>query len=95
MMNSVEFKGPCKAPIELKVDATIQGPKVPYDLKGEKTWVSFHYLNYFTLSGSGTFDGLGVSNPWKQDDCTKINQNCKPYVRDHNSHSLIFLNFHL
>ncbi|KAI9080953.1 hypothetical protein K1719_037114 [Acacia pycnantha] len=79
MRNSVDFEGPCKAPIELKVDGTIQGPKNPSDLKGAETWINFHYISDFTLSGSGTFDGLGVTDPWKEADCANTNLDCKPY----------------
>ncbi|XP_028803138.1 polygalacturonase-like [Neltuma alba] len=68
MPNTVTFSGPCKAPIEVKVDGTIQGIINPSTLKQEGSWVNFEYINFFTLSGSGIFDGLGVSNPWKQDD---------------------------
>ncbi|XP_054782943.1 polygalacturonase-like [Prosopis cineraria] len=78
-MNGLRLKGHCKAPIEVKVDGTILGPKIPSDLKKERTWLSFSYINSFTLSGSGIFDGQGVSHPWKEDDCTKQNEACKPY----------------
>ena len=71
-MNAVDLKGPCKAPsIELQVDGVI---KAPVDLKGVDQWVKIGYVNAFTLSGSGTFDGQGSAS-WKTNDCAR-NLNC-------------------
>lgn len=74
-MNAINVKGPCKAPIEVQVDGTIQAPANANDLKGADQWVIFGYVDFLTLSGSGVFDGQGAST-WKQNDCG-TNKNCK------------------
>ncbi|KAJ1410826.1 Pectin lyase fold/virulence factor [Sesbania bispinosa] len=74
-MNAVHVKGPCKAPIEIQVDGTIQAPANPDALNGAYEWVKFEYVDFLTLSGKGTFDGQGTT-AWKQNDCGK-NKNCK------------------
>ncbi|XP_054817843.1 polygalacturonase-like [Prosopis cineraria] len=85
-MHGLALYGSCKAPIEVKVDGIIQGPENPSDLQNEKTWLTFSDIDSFTLSGSGIFDGQGVSHPWTQDDCTKQNAGtCKPYNLAFNS----------
>ncbi|MCH4805137.1 glycosyl hydrolase family 28 protein, partial [Pasteurella multocida] len=42
---------------------------------GVDQWVKFGNLNFFTLSGSGTFDGQGPA-AYKHNDCTQ-NKDCK------------------
>ncbi|KAJ1415514.1 Pectin lyase fold/virulence factor [Sesbania bispinosa] len=74
-MNAVYAKGPCKAPVEIQVDGTIQAPANPEALNGAYEWVKFEYVDFLTLSGKGTFDGQGTT-AWKQNDCGK-NKNCK------------------
>ncbi|KAL3523428.1 hypothetical protein ACH5RR_016262 [Cinchona calisaya] len=61
--------GPCKAPIELRVQGTIKAPEDPSLIK-EGEWVNVQYLDQFTLSGGGTFDGQGAKS-WGQNDCAK------------------------
>lgn len=75
MLQQIELLGPCKAPIEVKVDGTIQAPQDPSQFNGNAQWVKFTYINFFTLSGGGTFDGQGAT-AWKQSDCGKRTQ-CK------------------
>ncbi|KAG5066403.1 hypothetical protein GLYMA_04G143200v4 [Glycine max] len=74
-MGAVDVKGPCKAPIEVQVDGTIQAPANPTDLKAAHQWFVVQYVNSFTLSGKGVFDGQGAT-AWKQNDCT-TNKDCK------------------
>ena len=74
-MNAVDVRGPCKAPIEIQVDGTIQAPANPSDMKGADQWVKIQYVDFLTMSGSGTFDGQGEA-AWKQNDCGS-NKNCK------------------
>lgn len=64
-MNGVDVKGPCKAPIEIQVDGTIQAPANQAEIKAETQWVKFQYMNGLTLSGKGVFDGNGAT-VWKQ-----------------------------
>lgn len=71
----MDLNGPCKALIEVQVDGKIEAPADPTQLNGKDQWVRFGYINFFTLSGAGTFDGLGEA-AWKQNDCGK-NKNCK------------------
>ncbi|KAF7807614.1 polygalacturonase-like [Senna tora] len=74
-LGQVDLRGPCKAPIEVQVDGIILAPANPNKLNGNAQWVKFGYINFFTLSGGGTFDGQGQS-AWKQNDCGR-NKNCK------------------
>ncbi|CAL0317414.1 unnamed protein product [Lupinus luteus] len=73
-MREVDVKGPCKAPIEIQVDGTIQAPADPSQLHGVEKWVSIGYVSHFTFLGHGIFYGEGAT-AWKQNDCTK-NENC-------------------
>ncbi|GAU36279.1 hypothetical protein TSUD_255330 [Trifolium subterraneum] len=74
-MNAIELKGPCKAPIEIQVDGTIQAPENPDDLHDAYEWVKIQYVDYLTISGKGVFDGNGEI-AWKHNDCGK-NSKCK------------------
>uniref|UniRef100_A0A2N9HIC3 Exopolygalacturonase-like n=1 Tax=Fagus sylvatica TaxID=28930 RepID=A0A2N9HIC3_FAGSY len=71
----VSLKGPCKGPIEVQVEGTLQAPVDPGYFKGSDGWVVFERIDQFTLSGSGSFDGQGQM-AWKQNDCSKT-FNCK------------------
>ncbi|KAF7806934.1 polygalacturonase-like [Senna tora] len=71
----VDLRGPCKAPIEVQVNGELRAPANPDKLDGNAQWVKFTYINFFTLSGGGIFDGQGPT-AWKQNDCGK-NKNCK------------------
>ncbi|XP_050379891.1 exopolygalacturonase-like [Argentina anserina] len=69
-VKEAEFKGPCKAPIEIQVQGTLQAPEDATQLTKPDTWIGFLYIDDFTLSGGGTFDGQG-SKSWKANDCQK------------------------
>ncbi|CAN6701866.1 unnamed protein product [Malus baccata var. baccata] len=69
------FKGPCKAPIEIQLQGTLQAPADGSKLPKADTWVGFERIDGLTLSGGGTFDGQEAT-AWKQNDCNK-NKNCK------------------
>ncbi|XP_061995756.1 exopolygalacturonase-like [Rosa rugosa] len=69
-LKEASFKGPCKAPIEVQVQGTLQAPPDGAQLSKPDTWIEFSYLDRFTLSGSGTFDGQG-QKAWKENDCHK------------------------
>ncbi|KAK4276320.1 hypothetical protein QN277_019282 [Acacia crassicarpa] len=74
-MGVVLLKGPCKAPsIELHVEGVIRAPSNVAQMKGASQWVQVAYVNAFTLSGNGVFDGQGPV-AWKQNDCTH-NKKC-------------------
>lgn len=74
-LHHIDLRGPCKAPIEVQVDGKVLAPKNPYHINEEEQWVRFGYVNFFTLSGSGTFDGQGEM-AWKQNHCGRNNK-CK------------------
>ncbi|XP_022157387.1 exopolygalacturonase-like [Momordica charantia] len=65
-LGTIDLTGPCKSPIEVQLQGTIQAP---IDLTGEG-WVQFKYIDHFTLSGGGTFDGQGKA-AWEKNDCDK------------------------
>lgn len=73
LVESVEFKGPCKGPIEFQVSGTI---KARPGLVGNNKWISFWKIDRLTISGSGTFDGQGET-AWPYNDCGK-NPKCQP-----------------
>ncbi|CAI9091045.1 OLC1v1025964C1 [Oldenlandia corymbosa var. corymbosa] len=85
-MNQVKLEGPCKAPIQLRVQGTIKANPDPYQFK-EGAWITINYLTQFTLSGGGTFDAQG-STAWKLNDCAKTGK-CTKLP---NSFSFNFLN---
>ncbi|KAH8480471.1 hypothetical protein H0E87_030660 [Populus deltoides] len=57
-LRKVTLAGPCKAAIKLQVDGILKAPVDPNKLSGGH-WVNFIYVDQFTLSGRGTFDGQG------------------------------------
>ncbi|KAL6225680.1 hypothetical protein ACLB2K_004529 [Fragaria x ananassa] len=73
-LKEASFKGPCKAPVELQVKGTLQAPQDGAQLSKPDTWIEFSYLENFTLSGGGTFDGQG-HKAWLANDCHK-NSKC-------------------
>ncbi|CAH1417499.1 unnamed protein product [Lactuca virosa] len=69
-LNVVEFKGPCKNPVEVKIDGTLIGPEDPITIPKGVQWITFSYLNNMTLSGNGTLDGVGGAMAWSTNDPT-------------------------
>lgn len=66
MTSGIDVEGPCKAPIEVKVDGTIQAPSdISKIHKGIDQWIRFGTMDHLTLSGKGIFDGQGAAT-WKQ-----------------------------
>ncbi|KAK7327674.1 hypothetical protein VNO77_21761 [Canavalia gladiata] len=62
-MGVIDLKGPCKAPIEIKVDGTIKAPANPDVLKNAYQWIKFGYLNALTISApdeSPNTDGIHI-----------------------------------
>ncbi|WJX67526.1 galacturonan 1,4-alpha-galacturonidase [Trifolium repens] len=64
-LNSIDVKGPCKAPIEVQNEGTIQAPANQDEIKGADQWVKFTHVDHLTLSGKGVYDGQGAT-VWKQ-----------------------------
>nr|XP_011457655.1 PREDICTED: polygalacturonase-like [Fragaria vesca subsp. vesca] len=73
-LKEASFKGPCKAPIELQVQGTLEAPQASAQLSKPDTWIEFSNLDNFTLLGGGTFDGQG-QKAWLANDCHK-NSKC-------------------
>ncbi|CAN0913071.1 G9 [Linum grandiflorum] len=51
----VEFKGPCKAPIEAEIQGNLMAPG---ELPGD-TWLAFRYIDNLHLFGNGILDAQG------------------------------------
>ncbi|KAL6140228.1 hypothetical protein ACLB2K_058528 [Fragaria x ananassa] len=77
-LKEAEFSGPCKAPIEMQLQGTLQAPEDSTQLTKPDTWIGFLYINDFTLSGGGVFDGQGAK-AWKANDCQK-NPKCSSTI---------------
>lgn len=72
-LTEARLQGPCKAPIELNVQATLQPSTSP---SSGKNWITFEYIDMLTLSGSGVFDGKGETVWGKTNGCGQGNY-CK------------------
>lgn len=77
-MKQVKLEGPCKAPLEFQLQGTLQASPDPKALP-EGEWFTVNYVNQFTLSGTGIFDGQGKA-AWAQNDCAKTKCAHLPYV---------------
>ncbi|CAN1224407.1 G9 [Linum grandiflorum] len=51
----VEFKGPCKAPIEAEIQGNLMAPG---ELPGD-TWIAFRYIDNLHVFGNGILDAQG------------------------------------
>ena len=69
-LSAIELVGHCKSPIKIQLQGTLQAPA---DLTGED-WVHFKYIDHFSLTSGGVFDGQG-KQAWENNDCDK-NPNC-------------------
>ncbi|XP_015881036.3 exopolygalacturonase [Ziziphus jujuba] len=65
-LTEAKLLGPCKAPIEVQIQGTLQAPAVM--TKASDNWVVIERLDGFTLNG-GIFDGQGKSSYGKH--CAK------------------------
>ena len=57
MLSAVNLLGPCKAPIEIQVQATLIALT---EKTTEPCWISFNRIDKLTVSGGGVFDGQGT-----------------------------------
>lgn len=55
-LKQATFEGPCKAPVEVQIQGTLQAPKD----RSSDTWVAFRSIDMLTVLGGGTFDGQGT-----------------------------------
>ncbi|XP_020234372.1 polygalacturonase isoform X2 [Cajanus cajan] len=74
-MNAIQVKGPCKAPIEINVEGTIQAPPDSNAMNDAYEWIKIEHVDFLTVSGHGVFDGQGAK-AWKENDCGS-NKKCK------------------
>ncbi|KAM7498385.1 hypothetical protein LguiA_022799 [Lonicera macranthoides] len=70
LSNELKIEGPCKAPIEFHIQATLKAPADPSKMTGGCEWITFRNIDHFTLLGGGVFDGQGKT-AWTQNDCKK------------------------
>ncbi|XP_076930887.1 polygalacturonase-like [Bidens hawaiensis] len=68
LLNTVEFNGPCKSPVEVKIDGTLIGPEDPVTIPKGSQWITFSYITAMKIMGSGTLDGVGGAMSWSTDD---------------------------
>ncbi|KAJ6740225.1 POLYGALACTURONASE [Salix purpurea] len=59
LLGPVIISGPCKAAIELQVKGKLQAPADMSEFEGFSSWITLNYVDQFTLTGGGTFDGQG------------------------------------
>lgn len=76
-LGEITLQGPCKAPLEIQLQGTLKAPIEPALFK-EDGWITFQYLDQFTISGGGVFDGQGKT-AWSQNDCN-TNKNCRKII---------------
>lgn len=69
-MGQVTLAGPCKAPIEVQIQATLKAGSDIKNLDRGKEWLTFRYVDKLTVSGGGVLDGEGAA-AWDQNDCKK------------------------
>ncbi|XP_020871509.1 exopolygalacturonase clone GBGA483 [Arabidopsis lyrata subsp. lyrata] len=71
LVESLEFKGPCKGPVTLELNGNLKAPATVKTSKPHSGWIDFENIADFTLNGNGAiFDGQG-SLAWKANDCAK------------------------
>lgn len=74
-LSQARLHGPNKAPLELEVVGTVKAYPDPSKMPNKQgEWITINYVDGFTLSGGGVFDGQG-QQAWTMNDCHK-NQNC-------------------
>ncbi|KAM5546652.1 exopolygalacturonase-like [Rosa sericea] len=72
----VVLPGPCKGPMELEIQGTIQASKDVKDFIDIDHWITIQYVHRLRISGGGTLDGLGADG-WGYNDCQKNPGRCK------------------
>ncbi|XP_019184043.1 PREDICTED: exopolygalacturonase-like [Ipomoea nil] len=70
-LKAVTFSGPCNAPITFQVDGNVKAP-AGASVGGAEQWVLFTDVQGLTISGTGTFDGLG-DTAWGENNCKQDN----------------------
>ncbi|KAJ0249588.1 ExopolygalacturonaseGBGA483 [Hirschfeldia incana] len=71
LVQTLEFKGPCKSAVTFEMDGHIIAPSKATPGKPHCGWINFEKLENFNLNGHGAiFDGQGA-HAWKINDCAK------------------------
>lgn len=52
LLNMVEFNGPCKSPVEVKIDGTLIGPEDPVTIPKGSQWITFSYITAMKIMGT-------------------------------------------
>ncbi|MED6159147.1 hypothetical protein PIB30_039657 [Stylosanthes scabra] len=75
MLNSIVFKGPCKASrLGFVIQGILKAPTYPSLFNTDK-WIGFLYVNKLILSGHGTLDAQGASS-WPHHNCSNNYSHC-------------------
>ncbi|OVA10089.1 Glycoside hydrolase [Macleaya cordata] len=71
LVGPIDFAGPCRSKVTLRISGTIIAPKDPDVWRGlnPRKWIYFHGLKHFTVEG-GVVDGMGEE--WWKRSC-KVN----------------------
>ncbi|KAK9130741.1 hypothetical protein Sjap_011228 [Stephania japonica] len=72
LVGPIDFAGPCKSKVTLKVYGTIVAPKDPgiWDGLNPRKWLYFHSVKHLTIDGGGVINGMGEE--WWSRSC-KVN----------------------
>ncbi|KAL5976906.1 hypothetical protein ACLOJK_021242 [Asimina triloba] len=68
LIGPVEFHGPCKNAPTVTMNGTVRAMPDLSKFEENQDWVQFGWLNKFTLTGRGTFDGRGATS-WPFNKC--------------------------
>ncbi|KAH6828726.1 hypothetical protein C2S53_018075 [Perilla frutescens var. hirtella] len=75
-LSQAKLQGPNFAPIEIENQGTVQANPDPNIIPNKQAqWITINYVDFFTLSGGGVFDGQGGQQAWALNDCN-VNKNC-------------------
>lgn len=75
-LKAVEFRGPCKSRVTVKIDGTLVAPSDYKALGNSGYWILFIQVNKLTVIG-GTLDAKGAGY-WA---CKNSGQSCPPGAR--------------
>ncbi|CAI8611838.1 unnamed protein product [Vicia faba] len=73
LVHPIDFSGPCRSKITLRISGTIVAPRDPEAWHGlnKRKWIYFHGVNHLSVNGGGSLDGMGQE--WWSISC-KINK---------------------
>ncbi|KAL3528855.1 hypothetical protein ACH5RR_008177 [Cinchona calisaya] len=73
LVRPIDFAGPCRSRLTLRISGTIVAPRDPdvWDGLDPNRWIYFHGVKYLTVEGGGTVDGSGQE--WWARSC-KVNR---------------------